>query len=308
MSASGTFLALNLLIQIPSDFSAAEQDALLTSCNQAVEQEVCLAVGPTQEPQVRLERLSDERFMMEIVVETETRERLISREFVFKPEDDSVERARALGLSAGLLSKTSKKTAVPDADRSHQDQEESAQDSHPETKHTPNASVPHHAKPFYSEFGVGLGYETGLQNLLPMGEVRLGYRPLKSFSFMISAYLAGYQLHGGATPLTVLYTAPLLGFGYQISWGKLSLGVQLEAGGECVLVSGVNALNRAARWAPIMRGGVPLHVQLSQHSYLLAAFRLNISLSNTAIYVDETLIGTTHTLRPSGLLGLGVEF
>ena len=308
MSASGTFLALNLLIQIPSDFSAAEQEALLASCNQAVEQEICLAVDATQEPQVRLERLSDERFMMEIVVETETRERLISREFIFKPEDDPVERARTLGLSAGLLSKTSKKALEPTNENSNQDQERKPPELRAETNLISQPSATGDLRPFYTEFGVGLGYEAGLHTLLPMGEIRLGYRPIKAFSFMVSAYFAGNQVEAGSTSMTVLHTAPVLGVGYQIFWGKLSLGVQLEAGAECLFLSSSNAVNQAARWSPIIRGGIPFQLRISARTYLIAAFRLNASLSTTVIYVDGAPIAATQSLRPSGLLGLGVEF
>lgn len=300
-------LALHLLIQIPSDFSVAEQKTLLTSCTQMLEKDVCLIPDATQEPQVRLERLSDERFMMEITVETERQQRLVSREFVFKPEDDPVERARTLGLSVGLLAKTSQSAKASDP-ASVEQNEQSAKILVPEKKVRARPRVRGDLPKFYAEFGMGLGYEVGLPALLPTGEIRLAYQPAPAFSLLVSAYLAGNRVERAGTSLMLLPLAPLIGFGYEMVWRRLSLGLQLEAGAECIFTSSSTSTSWAARWAPIIRGGVPLHVQVSQRSYLTAAFRLNVTLSTTEVYLDETALATTQTLRPSALLGFGVKF
>jgi hypothetical protein len=316
--ALGVSLLL-LLVQLPSDLSPEEVFVLLEACSGAVEPDVCVTrsgEGPTD---ARIERIGPARFSMELALETNQQQRLISREFTFKPEDAPLERARALGLSLGLLARNARApepapesppespTPLDATLRPEQAVRVPVGKHEPLPPAPPSAATPRSSRWLF-ELQAGIGYETGLTTLIYQGDVRLGFRPIDALAILLSFSLTGGHDEDPIAPLDMRQLGGSLGVGYshRFRWGRI--GAELEGGLRNTAFSSDSALDRAARSTFVVRAQLPLHVHLNRWLYVLLAPQVLINGSPTTVYWDGSRRAQSGYVVPSVNAGLGLAF
>lgn len=304
-------ILMNLLVQLPPDLDRDEQEALLASCSRALHPQVCLASTDGENAPAKIERLAPERFVVELNVETATRERLISREFNFKPADEPLERARALGLSLGLLARTStaeerkETTVLPPPAPAPTVVEAPSTDSRVAEK---GASARERSRTIFAELAVGAGYEARLRAALPLAEIKLRLAPTKPMSFTASFAARGTRTRIGRSRIEVLSLTPMLGLRYTLNGRLVSLGLELEGGAEAISVESIGSRSSGSRWAPVFRLALPCLFHLGDRLYVLAAVRAEATPSVTEVYVDGTRLVTTAPVLASLSAGVGYAF
>lgn len=316
----GLSLLLSLLVQLPSDLSLEEVEVLLDACSGAVEPDVCVSRSGDETADARIERITATRFSMEIALETSQQQRLISREFTFKQEDAPLERARALGLSLGLLARGARSTepaqeqpqteplapieATLRPEQAVRVQVNKRQQTPPDPKPVVTKSASH----WLFELQAGLGYETGLSTLVYQGDVRLGFRPIDPLVILLSFSLAGGHDEDPVAPLDMRQWGGSLGLGYshRLSWGRI--GGELEGGLRRTSFSSDSAVDRVARSTFVVRAQLPLHVDLNRWLYVLFAPQVLIHGSPTTVYWDGARRAQTGYVVPSVNAGLGLTF
>lgn len=317
MSLSAGFsLILNLTVQLPTGLSPDESEALLAACSQALEPERCELNGAGAEANARIEQVEDERFIMEVTIETSKHQRITSREFTFKPEDARIERARSLGLSLGLLTRTSR-ALEPETEQAPppaRDVEktmlkpEQAVTAQPQDRKSPPPREPTRATQWLSEMQLGVGYESGLQTPLYLGELRAGIRPVTPLAIIVSLRVAGSRRDEEQAPLDIVQVGGMLGFGYHHALPFGRLGIEVEAGVNNMAFSSPAAEARDSRVVFVMRGQIPLHIDLGPNLYCVVAPQAHVSASATEIYWNGQLVARTGQVVPTLNLGLGLDF
>jgi hypothetical protein len=320
MTFSMSPLLLNLVVQLPVDLSSQESETLLFSCSQAIDPEQCLTKTEGEEADARIERIDEDRFVVEVNLETRTQQRLISREFVFLPQDPPLERARALGLSLGLLARTApsqqeqKEEPNPEAlsDERHALVPERAEVVR---KRSPSANTSQKKQTtkklstrWLSELGLGLGYEPGLDVPYYQGEARLGVRPIPALALLLTFTVGGSRTDETGSPMAVTQLGGLAGMGFYRALPFGRVGIELEAGARNMAFVSSSAETRDDRTTFVLRAQLPLHVELVPRLYFVVAAGAVFFPSNTQIYLNDALVLQTGHVVPTLNLGLGLSF
>jgi|SRR6188768_870840 len=314
----GFSLLLSLLVQLPNDLSSEEVDAFLDACSQAIEPSMCVVRSEDDAADARIERIAPTRFSMEITLETNQQQRLISREFTFKAEDAPLERARALGLSLGLLARNAQ---APEATQNPPPELLASEEAtlRPEQAISVPVSKREQAPPiqkpsgtrstsWLAELQVGVGYETGLTTPVYQGDLRLGWRPLDALAILLSFSLAGGHDADANAPLDMRQVGGSLGLGYshRLTWGRI--GIELEGGVRSTTFFSASALDRVSRSTFVLRAQLPLHITINRWLYVLIAPQAVLNSSPTTVYWDGTRRAQTGYVVPAVNLGLGFNF
>ncbi len=326
------FLLANLIVQVPSDLKAPEVQAFLDACNQALVTSECRVAQKGEEAQARIERVTATHFLLELAVQLEKNEQLISREFTFQPEDDGVEQARALGLSLGLLARSSRPSPTPaePENRSAQQKRKAGVDgslpsapalapeqaqrtsSRRSSSAQPISSVPKQRKAtsadFFAELQFGAHFDPELNAALGTGVLRALYGVHENVRLSAGLTLAGTRKTLAGQQFRLVYTTPLIGVRAQLPAAPWGIGLSAEAGARNVSVSNATAGSRGALWIPHVRIGVPVAFRFSKHAYLLATADLNIDPAVTEIYLDQQLVAASAMMTLGATLGFGLRY
>lgn len=302
-------LILNLLVQLPSDLTSEEEAALLSACGQVSAPQKCERASPEAKSTSKIERVSSERFLMEVVVNTAQRERLISREFTFKSEDEPLERARALGLSLGLLARTSSTDAVNEEEATTPTPSPAPLSTEPmmstEGKR-PSARREGRQRPsVYSEVSAGIGADLGLSAPVFGGSFKAWMAPTSRMFTGVGLAVAGTRATDSA--LRVVRVSPLVWFRYLVlSTKRVSIGCDLGAGAENLAISSTASKTRGSRWVPVLRLATPMQLHLGKFSYFLITPEVQAHMSSTQVYLDEILLDESSAVIPALQVGFGL--
>jgi len=318
--AWGFSLMLNLLVQLPPDLSSEEVVVLLDACSQAIEPDACVARSEETPADARIERIAPTRFSMEITLENNQQQRLISREFTFKSEDAPLERARSLGLSLGLLARNAQATEPTVEQPSPEPNAPAEATLRPEqavrvpvSKREPAPSeqksgASQQTSHWLLELQAGLGYETGLTTVMYQGDVRLGWRPIDALAVLLSFSLAQGHDEDPIAPLDMRQLGGSLGLGYSHRFGWGRIGVELEGGLRNTRFSSDSASERVARTSFVLRAQLPLHIALKRWLYVLFTPQALVYSSPTTVYWDGMRRAQTGYVVPGVNVGLGFQF
>jgi hypothetical protein len=311
---SSAAAAVPLVVQLLSPISESEEAALVTACSLARKESPCVSQSEAHiESTLRasVEMTGPARILIEITDSHPRRTLFVSRELTFESHDDSIERARAIGLALGVLSSTltqhdysPPKQKEPELD----DRDSDDADLEREKKNFVRSSIETDEKhPELYLLQAGFGAEAGPSwvTASPAGAITLTRLFTPSWGVTVQGKGGIIRaresrprlLHVDILSGPFLYRSGARGF----TWVLLSGGITWM---EARLPTSANADHAGSRISPLMHVGAGIGWHLSRRLSLTFSPGLDLIFSPTEVYVDSASVGSTGRLRLHALVGI----
>lgn len=297
-----------LVVSLGGAPSAEEQDALVEACTRAFVGGTCVSAPPHGEAPPRQVLTADVALGPGAVADLSVRwagdpRDEVRRELRFDGADTEVERAKAVGLTVGvlgseLLRRQGQALRAP-RDGSRTDTREGDE---PEAAPR-ERSATHAASPSLAALQLGVGWDEGLR----VPESALAARVGWSFGPGLWAGLAGGVARSDAQvrglSVQKLAAAAWAGWGrtfgnFEVLWG-VDVGVErLAAASDAPLPQ-----DRASRWVPLLGASASGAYWLGSHVGVLVTAQAGWALSNTRLWVRDDVVEHAGHLRLSLLVG-----
>ena len=106
-------ISLSLIVSVPREMPGAERAELLSGCSHALAPETCVT-DPNAPPQAWVESVENTRLTLTVELADASTRGSATRELSFGPNDEPLARARAAGLSLGLMAKALQSDRPPE--------------------------------------------------------------------------------------------------------------------------------------------------------------------------------------------------
>jgi hypothetical protein len=243
----------------------------------------------------RVEGQSSDHVVIELHVTDDSAERFVSRELSFRTEDTSTERAKAVGLTlgviaAGLDESRAKPLPVPPAEKPVEKEPEHA----PET----SAAV---------LLLAGMSRDPGLPTFDAAGALRGELRAGET-GLLLRAGLDGSRGSLPTRELSLTRIAPTVGTGWGFGSEHFGLALGLDAGAEWLRVSttDVGTPVDASRWSPLLRASATVFLPVLPYTGLALSTQVSWTSSPTTFFVRHEPIEATSGLQLGVLAGFYV--
>ncbi len=289
--------APTLVIEIGWDLTESDALALLASCETAYSRGACRSgsASPHDTLWGRVESQSSDHVVIELHVSDDASERFVSRELSFRTEDTSTERAKAVGLTLGVI--------AAGLDESH-------------AKPLP---APPTAKPVEQEperapgtsaavlLLAGVSRDPGLPTFDAAGVMRGELRAEETGLLL----RAGVDASRGGLPeqkLNLTRIAPTVGTGWGFGSEHFGLALGLDAGAEWLRVStaDVGTPVDASRWSPLLRVSATVFLPVLPYAGLALSTQASWTSSPTTVFVRQEPLEATSGLQLGVLAGFYV--
>ncbi len=287
-----------LVVELGWTLSPDELATLLASCEAAYAAGTCRTDTSSQGASLwaRVERQTDDDVVVELHVTEGSTRRDVSRELSFHEEDDASERAKAIGLTLGVVAA-------------------GLIDSHDDAALGAASTIGERGRD--ESFGtsarlsllLGVGRDPELSTFEVAGAARLQLRPRQE----------GLELRGGVDgsraslehgTLTLTRLTPTVGLGFGFDATPWDFAVAVDGGAEWLTARAVDldSSEVASRWSPLLRGSLTAAVALTPHFGLTASAQLSWTASPTTAFVRGAAVARTSAFVPALLAGFYVRF
>lgn len=338
MSASPALLfALTLTLDVPLEGSQAAE--LVAACSRAMQEESCsLAEAGTSpaEETLRATVRSAGEDQADVIVRLGQQE--LSSHLQFAEEDEPLERARAIGLAAGVLGESLRAAAAQSdtsaiaeegteperppepqprepepQEREPQEPEpkereprEPAQEPVPQPDVTPPTIVPQDDQlaAFLALQG-GAGFDPGTELFDLGGAAQGGIRLWDSVFVTVGAHF--FSAPEQSLPFRTLRLGPTAGLGYWLHWDRLHVVPLLQGGAELYTAQSLAPpVAEGSHWSPMIRTACLFGYPLGDVAWLHVAPEVDWILSPTTVFMGERPLTTGAPARLT--FNVGVSF
>lgn len=340
MDVFGLALAsLSLTVSIATEMPEAQRRELLQGCSTVLAPEVC-SDEPQHVPQAWVELLGEGRVSLQVELREPHAQGSATRELTFSPSDDPLNRARAAGLSLGLMTKAlrSRPSELPTPKQPEPPpleppaREPSLPVSGTEVQAEPHlqrkqagSTKPSRRRPTFEptedakrEEGVdaktslrrplSLGLEAGaffdplISSVEGGGVARFETRPFRIVGFFVGADLRAGPAADGA--LSVRRISPTAGLLFSARLPALEVVPMLEGGAQALRLELTGEDSADLRWFATIRLGLSLRFPARSRLQFTVTPRLTWNPSQTVIKVENVSVYKTAPLNPSIDLGI----
>jgi hypothetical protein len=271
-------------------------EALLASCEAAYAHGRCRRGDPSPEEALsgRVENRSSDHVAIELRVSEGTAERFVSRELTFHTEDSRTERAKAVGLTLGVIA-----AGLHDS-RSQPPPAPAAPVSAPAPEPVQKTSAA-------LLLLAGLARDPGLPNFEGTGALR-GQLRSNTDGLILRAGLDGSRTTLQGATVTLTRVAPALGAGWGHSSEHVALALALDVGAEWLQMSAIDVGHpvEASRWSPLLRASATLFLPVLPHAGFALSTQLSWTSSPTTFFLRGEPIDGTSGAQLGGLAGVYV--
>jgi len=292
--------------------SSQELAVLLAACSRAATPHECVdAESKGAEPPlgVAIVRRDGDRARIELGLRSVVSSQWSTRDLVFQPGDDELERYRAIGFAVGTLVARESEPAQPSPAEAAVESPPPVTPPPAERAKTPErrpAPSPRRPRAAWLDAsgGVGLGLVPGPPRAGGSLRAALELVPRGVFGVVEG----GYAERSGDPLLRVRWLSGAIGLGHPLAPNSRSLGVDVRLlfAVERVSVTALSgsSTDDAARWKPGVAAAVDGHWDITPPIALVVSAATFIDPRRTVINVGGVLAGETPALGMSGFVGL----
>jgi hypothetical protein len=320
-----------LTVELPPDLSVEERIELLAGCSTAIAPESCEAATEDGSQDARVEVLGDNSISLEVEQASSTTKLSASRELTFDASDGPIDRARAVGLSLGLMvrilrSKVNAALVTPEPAASKKsDPSQEPPPEAPSPAPTASKSARDGAKPpsaardkprgarakkpspvdrrfLAVSLDGGVLFDPGISSIEATTDLQVEMLAAGTLGGVASiGFSAGPTLN---EPVSVSRISPTLGLDWGIFKGPVDLFGQLEFGAQYLKARVTTSDSELGGWSAVARLSASLRFPglASVQGHITP--RLTVSSSQWALYLDDVPIGKTAQVFPSLLIGI----
>lgn len=267
---------LTVLVFIAWPLASPERQALVEACTRAFSQGSCAEALDERESRLPAAWV-DESSADEVDITVRTGEgSQHQRQLSFAPVDTSLERARAVGFTLGVLLGEVVQPEPLD-----------------EPLQVPPVAPPPPAPRWLLQAQLGAGWDTGLQVLEIGGALRGGWRPLEGPWWLGLGF--DTWAPRGLERLRVHKSHGVLWSGVTWNFGELELGAALEVGMQWLYAQTSAPLesDRGTRWIPVVRASGSAVRWFGDHWGVALTAQGSWATSTTELFVlDEAIVST----------------
>lgn len=295
--------------------SAQELSVLLAACSRAATPHDCIdAEAKGSEPPlgVAIVRRDGDRARIELGLRSVVSAQWSTRDLVFQPGDDELERYRAIGFAIGTLVARESEPPAPPPPETPLDVKPPVSSSPPPPAKAPERAAPpapprKRAAWLDAAGSVGLGLVPGPPRA--GGSLRAALELVPEGAFGIVE--GGYAERNGDSSLRVRWLSAALGVGHPLAPQLRSLGVDVR------LLFVVERLSFRAvagplseeqtRWKPGVTAAIDGHWDFAPPVGLVVSAATFIDPERTVVHVRDEPAGETPSLGLSGFLGVRLK-
>lgn len=294
-----------------------ELAALIAACTRAATPNECITsdVKSSEPPLgVAIVRREGDRARVELGLRGTTKSEWSTRDLVFQPGDDELERYRAIGFAIGTLVAKQVEPPAPPPPRSDSPAAAPTPPASPPpsparasvSTPAPAASAPPPPRATWLELGgnVGLGLIPGPPRVGAAFRAASELRPRGLFAVVETSYAERV----GEPSLRVRWLGMALGVGHPLAPNLRTLGVdvRLTFALERMSLTARDGERSAGdvRWKPGVAAGLDAHWDVLPPLSLLVGASTFIDPSHTVVLVGGEQVGETPALGLSGFLGV----
>jgi hypothetical protein len=289
--------------------SSQELSVLLAACSRAATPHECVdsdAKGTESPLGVAILRRDGDRARIELGLRSMVSAQWSTRDLVFQPGDDELERYRAIGFAVGTLVARESEPPLPAPAAAATPAVSSAPPAPPKVRERVAVPVPDRPRAAWLDAAgsVGLGLIPGPPRA--GGSLRAAFELVPRGVFGVAE--GSYAERGGDPSLRVRWLSAALGVGHPLAPNLRSLGVDVRllfvVERMSLTAFGSSYADAAARWKPGVTVAIDGHWDMAPPVGLVVSAATFIDPERTVVLVGGEPAGETPALGLSGFIGV----